>query len=225
MTTQQILDYYANLLIIQYLDQPRAFATIQTLVEPVIQDQLPTKVENAFELTTAEGVQLDVIGKYVGVTRTIQTPQGQLTLDDTDFLTLIQMAIIRNSSGSSLNTIQNLLHQYFPGEIFVFDHKDMRMSYLINTGVGSPTLLQFFIQEGLLPKPMGVQLSALIYTAPLKFFGMVSAKDVAAYAAQNSISIDDAANAIAALNNIYPFNTAAAPITGRWLSAQLGVPV
>jgi hypothetical protein len=227
MTTDELINYYANLLILQYIGKPLAYATVQALVKLVIMDQLPLAVQDAFNMDgTAQGVQLDVLGKYAGVTRNGFGLHGQpISLNDADFFTFIKMAGITNNAQSDLATIQNLLQDFFPGQIFTFDHKDMRMSYLIDSSVGSLELLELFITENLLPKPMGVQLAAPIYTNPLKFFGLVSARDVAAYAAQNSLSIDAAADAVAAVANIYPFNTAAAPITGVWLSVALGVAI
>jgi hypothetical protein len=226
MTNQELINYYANLLILEYLGQTNAYATIQALVAPVIMNQLPLAVQNAFNMDgTAVGVQLDVLGKYAGVTRNGYGLQGQpISLNDTDFFKFIQLAVLTNSAGSDLNTIQALIEIYFPGELFVFDHKEMRMSYLINSTVGSQNLVQLFITEETLPKPMGVQLAAPIYSSNLKFFGMVSARDVAAYAAQNSLSIAAAANAVAAANNIWQFNSASGTrVSGTWLSAQLGV--
>lgn len=46
------------------------------------------------------------------------------------------------------------------------------MSYLVNSSIGSQNLIQLLILEGLLPKPMGVLLSSVIY-APIidMFFG------------------------------------------------------
>jgi hypothetical protein len=227
MTTSELINYYANLLILQYIGKPKAYATIQAIVGPVIMNQLPLAVQNAFNMDgTAVGVQLDVLGKYAGVTRNGYGLTGQpITLDDTDFFTLIKLAILTNSAGSDLNTIQSLIAIYFPGELFVFDHKEMRMSYYINSSVGSQNLIELFITEGLLPKPMGVQLAAPIYSAPLEFFGMVDAQDVVAYAAQNSVSINAAAIAVATADNIYPFNDATAPTTGVWLDSELGVSI
>jgi hypothetical protein len=227
MTTQQLINYYANLLILQYIGKTNAYASIQALVTPVIMDQLPLLVQNAFNMDgTAVGVQLDVLGKYAGVTRNGYGLTGQpITLNDADFFTFIKLAILTNSAGSDLGTIQNLLHIFFPGELFVFDHKEMRMSYLINSTIGSQNLVQLFITEGLLPKPMAVQLAAPIYAPALKFFGMVSSLDVATYATQNSLSITAAANNAAVTNNISPFNSAASPVVGQWLSAQLGVAI
>ncbi len=227
MTDQDLIDYYANLLILQYLGKPNAFATIQALVKMVIMNQLPLAVQGAFDMNgSASGVQLDVLGKYAGVTRTGYNLQGlPITLDDADFFTLIRLAIVTNSAESDLNTIQTILNFFFPNELFVFDHKEMRMSYLIDSSIGTQNLIELFITEGLLPKPMGVQLSAPIYTTPLVFFGMVSSLDVKAYADLNSVSIDVAADAVATGNKISPFNDATAPITGVWLNAQLGIAI
>jgi hypothetical protein len=227
MTTQELINYYANLLILQYIGKSKAYATIQAVVTPVVMGQLPLAVQNAFNMDgTAVGVQLDTLGKYAGVTRNGYSVSGQpISLSDADFFTFIKLAVLTNSEGSDLNTIQNLLHTFFPGELFVFDHKEMRMSYLISSTVGSQNLIQLFITEGLLPKPMGVELAAPIYSSNLKFFGMVDARDVAAYATQNSVSISVAAAAVATADNISPFIDATAPITGVWLDATLGVAI
>jgi hypothetical protein len=175
MTTQEIIEYYANLLIIQYVGKPKAYATIETLVDPVVMDQLPTQVLNGFNLLgddTAVGIQLDILGKYAGVVRTGYTFSGPITLNDADFLSLIKMATVQNSAGSSLADIQNLLVTFFPGQILVFDYQNMQMSYLVSTDLGSQQLLQLFILQGLLPKPMGVQLSLIIYAPDVtNFFG------------------------------------------------------
>lgn len=175
--TTALLQYYANLLIIQYLGQPKAYATVMAQVAPFVMDLLPLKVQDAFNLlgsNKAVGNQLDIIGKYVGVTRNGYGFTAPITLDDEDFLTFIQMGIIRNRSGSSLATIQSLLNEFFPDQIFVFDYANMFMSYLIDTSVGSQDLIDLFVTEGLLPKPMGVGLSVIAYPIIDKFFGLRS---------------------------------------------------
>lgn len=275
MTTQELVNYYANLLILQYVGKPKAYATIQTLITPVLMPQttvqtlsfspaptsgafvlnfelsptasinwndsastiqgkvravsglgsvvvtgsiasgltitftgvapvaplltvssntlvssgsavsvtsnetdvaLPLAVQNAFNLIgddIAEGVQLDVLGKYAGVTRNGYGFNGDpITLDDSDFLSLIQFAIIKNTSGSSLATIQQLLFQFFPDEILVFDYKNMQMSYLVSSSIGSQNLVQLLVNQGLLPKPMAVALAIVIYAPVINtFFG------------------------------------------------------
>lgn len=65
----EILDYYANLLIIQYRNQPKAKATIQAIVKAFIANNIILNIRDAFNIDTAVGVQLDILGKYIGVDR------------------------------------------------------------------------------------------------------------------------------------------------------------
>jgi len=133
---------------------------------------LPLTVRDAFSIDTAVGVQLDILGKYVGVTRNGYGFSSAISLNDTDFRSLIKIGIIRNISDSSLATINNLLNLYFPGQIYVFDGKNMNISYFISTSVGSLSLTQLFINEKLLPKPAGVQLAMSVYSSSIgSFFG------------------------------------------------------
>ena len=178
MTTEEIIDYYAQLLILQYIGKNKAYATIKTLVKTVVMDQLPISVQDAFNIDTATGVQLDVLAKYAAVSRTGYGLMGPITLDDDDFRSLIKLGIIVNNSGSSLSIIQDLLNTYFPGQIFVFDYANMRLSYYIDSDVGSQDLAEMFVYQGLLPKPMGVQLSVVVYWPVLdNFFGFCTYDD------------------------------------------------
>lgn len=267
MTTRELINYYANLLILQYLGKPKAYATVKALVNPVVlaqvstqsisfspapasgaftllyngnatasiawndnattiqtrlralaglasitvtgsiaaglvvtftgvtppalilvvgantlastitiletDDTLPLAIQNAFNLIgsdIAEGVQLDVLGKYLGVTRSGNGFTGPVVLSDADFLVLIRFATIVNTSGSSLSDIQNALHQFFNNEIFVYDYQNMHMSYLVDSDLGSQDLIQLIINENLLPKPMAVQLATVIYYPILDMF-------------------------------------------------------
>lgn len=155
-----------------------ASSSLETDVEITVAETdliLPLAVQAGFNVTgdnTAIGAQLDVLGKYVGVTRSGAGFSGTITLDDADFAALIQMAIIKNSAGSSLSIIQELLYQFFPMEVLVFDYQNMHMSYLVSTSVGSLDLIEMFIVQGLLPRPMGVQLALVIYAPGItNFFG------------------------------------------------------
>lgn len=71
MTDQQLTAYYQNLLIIQYADKPNALATIAALTAPLITNQIVQAVFDGFNLETAVGAQLDLIGTYKGVSRDI----------------------------------------------------------------------------------------------------------------------------------------------------------
>jgi len=182
VTTDEILDYYAGLLVFQYQDKPKAYAMIRDFVAPFVLNQLPITIQNAFcvgsnliadtTYPSAVGDQLDILGKYAGVTRNGHDLTGNpITLNDSDFASLIKIAIITNSAGSSLATIQNLLYTYFPNEIFAYDNANMQMSYLITASIGSTQLAEMFVTENLLPKPMGVSLASIAFVPTISLFG------------------------------------------------------
>lgn len=62
-------DYYANLLIVQYHDKPKAVATIKLFVDLLFVNVIFFQIRDAFDWRTAIGNQLDIIGKWVGVDR------------------------------------------------------------------------------------------------------------------------------------------------------------
>ncbi len=64
-----LIAYYVNLLIIQYHDKPKAQATIALYADALLANNIMDDIQNAYSVETAVGKQLDVIGKYVGVSR------------------------------------------------------------------------------------------------------------------------------------------------------------
>ncbi len=63
------IDYYTNLLIVQYHNKPKAKATIELMTRLLWADMALMQLRDAFDWRTATGVQLDTIGKWVGVDR------------------------------------------------------------------------------------------------------------------------------------------------------------
>lgn len=68
-TADDLKEYYANLLIAQYYNKQKARATIKAMVSGPIADSVYLAVRDGFDLETAVGKQLDVLGKLVGVPR------------------------------------------------------------------------------------------------------------------------------------------------------------
>jgi len=65
----ELTDYYKNLLIVQYHQKPKAQATVAALVDSILSDDLVFDVRDGFNIDTAVGTQLDIIGLYVGIDR------------------------------------------------------------------------------------------------------------------------------------------------------------
>lgn len=167
LSTEELAAYYASLLIIQYADKPKAVATIEGTALPYLMDQLPLQIQNAYNIDPAlgplaEGKQLDVIGEYIGVSRTINGPSGPVDLDDSDFLVIINFTIIKNTTESSLGSIVNLLTRFFPNQVFLSDSTLMSLQYTIVETLGSSNLLYALENGNYLPVPMGVGFSVVI---------------------------------------------------------------
>lgn len=62
-------NYYANLLIIQYHNKPKAQATIKLMARFLWSNMLFLQIRDAFDWKTAVGKQLEIIGEWVGVNR------------------------------------------------------------------------------------------------------------------------------------------------------------
>jgi hypothetical protein len=69
MTTQQLILYYQSLLIVQYASLPNATGTVAALMNRLIQNQIISAVNQGFDVDTALGAQLDIMGSYRGVNR------------------------------------------------------------------------------------------------------------------------------------------------------------
>jgi len=66
-----IIQSYVDLLILQYKGMPKAEATIQAFLKTLCIFELIDGIEDGYDIETAEGVQLDILGKYIGVSRII----------------------------------------------------------------------------------------------------------------------------------------------------------
>lgn len=66
-----IEEYYANLLILQYRNKPKARATVKIGADIYLGDGLFFELNDILNIDTAQGAQLDLIGKILGVPRNI----------------------------------------------------------------------------------------------------------------------------------------------------------
>ncbi len=71
MTLEEALAYYVDTLILQYKTLDKAQQTIECLVNCAYCDGLPLQFPSVFDLDTASGDQLTILGKIVGVPRSI----------------------------------------------------------------------------------------------------------------------------------------------------------
>jgi len=166
-----LLEYYADLLILQYHGKPKAAATIKMFVQAIIADGLFMDIIESFDLDTAEGVQLDTIGRLVGCPRYVP---GIGYLSDTDYRYLLRFKIVLNNMSAKEKDIDDSLWDNFKGDFVAVNEKKMSMSYIAASKL--TTVLQAVLELNYLPLPLGVKNSGILIQVPdpLKIFGFAN---------------------------------------------------
>lgn len=163
MSENEIKDYYANLLILQYRTLEKARAHIKALVRNAYADGLLKKVIDGFNIDTAVGKQLDILGKYIGLGRNVKTilsDSGSTVLDDNDYRLLLKFKLLSNITFASTAQIRNALYELFPQSVRVFDRRDMSYDYVVSTQFQN--VIGVILAEELLPLPLGVGYNSIV---------------------------------------------------------------
>lgn len=169
--------YLSNLLIIQYNGKPKAKQTIQS-VGQMFPTDLILDIVNGFDLETATGEQLDILAKYIGVSRGYTDSNNQAAmLNDEEFSLLMRLKIIINTGSASLYGLETSLYNFFGNGIQVVDDVDtygahtMSLTYFIRDDWANVGLAA--IQQDCLPHPSGVGVSYSTFTTS-PYFGFVT---------------------------------------------------
>lgn len=210
MLIEQLRKYYSDLLLLEY-QKTKAIAHIKLLVDLLMPINSKTgnllikDISDCFNIDSAVGVQLDTVGKYIGLNRffvqvsidegdyfqpttyltlneiteqelgfstydTFETSLGgfiqyedaQQTnneLSDDDYRNLLRMQILfNNSNGSRKQTAENLF-KFFGDGIQVADGGAV-MSIIYFATPEYTDILNYSLQNGLIPRPAGVRIAA-----------------------------------------------------------------
>ena len=159
--------YYSNLLILQYHSKPKAKATIESTVS-LLPDDLIMGVINGFNIETAIGKQLDILGEYIGIDRYYLVDNQAELLSDDDYRLLMKLKAISNTSNLSHKALDDSLYDFFGNTVRMDSDGNMEMTYFVPKD--KTPIIQAAIQKEVLPKPMGVRCSYVI-EYDKKFFG------------------------------------------------------
>lgn len=162
--------YLARLIIIQYRNKPKAKQTVE-LLGSILPFELMFMVRDGFNLETAVGKQLDILGKYIGVDRNYFTEDNVASkLTDDEFRFILKFKCICNNTDMSHASIDNSLYDFFQNTIRASSDGGMQMTYFIPKDLNNVLIAS--IQKDILPRPMGVGLN-YIRTDNL-YFGFVT---------------------------------------------------
>jgi len=154
---QRILDYYADLLIIQYRSKTRARKTVRLAADQSLCGGFIYDEKECFDIDTAVGAQLDILGRIVGVPRVIYTFNlGNTFFNFTNYFeTPDIIAGFGNYEDDPYNPEGNLTYTYGMFNNISVTLTDAQMRDLIkmrielNTSVSSFKFIKDFIYEWL----------------------------------------------------------------------------
>ena len=192
------LGYYLGLVTSQYKNSKKFNALLYVLLKKFDDvSQCLVKMDTAFDLDSAVGVQLDMLGTIAGASRTIpfQPSFGvSPVLDDTSYRTLIKAKIAQNQWNGNIDSLFLIWKNLFPRtSIVIADNQNMTATLYIG-GVPSSILIDMIVgyaangatsgtvQNGLIvPRPEGVQYNWVMGDLPVFGFGTVDTDYVAAW--------------------------------------------
>lgn len=127
----------------------------------------------AFSLATAVGPQLDILGSFVGRSRTVPfQPSGGVSpvLDDTTYRTLLQATVLMNHWDGKLGSMRKIWTTLFPsGTLLITDNQNMTMNLYVAAPLTS--IMQDLINNGfILTPPQGVLYTFSFASLPLLGF-------------------------------------------------------
>lgn len=169
-------NYYSNLLILEYHNKPKAKATIEAVVDTVPADLIQS-VSEGFNIDTAVGKQLDILGEYIGTDRYYTNDGVVAALSDEDYRIILKLKIIANNSNQSHKEIDETLYRFFGNDVRMDSSGNMEIEYFIPAEL-EPVIIAA-IQKEALPRPMGVKVG-YIEEAKKIFFAFCTYQDQSA---------------------------------------------
>lgn len=152
-------DKYLNRIASQHKIRPKYMAWLAALLEK-IQDleDLAAQIDTAFDLDSAVGVQLDMIGQSVGVNRLLnfEPVYASARLSDDHYRTILRARISLNQWDGTTDGIRRIWDGIFNGyTLEVVDNQDMTMTLRV---YGLKSMFEsVYISRGYAaPKPEGV---------------------------------------------------------------------
>jgi hypothetical protein len=180
---------YTTLITSEHNGRPNFMALLQALVQPSIDSQnLCNTFPSLFDIEVAVGDQLDIIGRWVGVSRNLSVPvtgvffswgivglgwgqgnwtspfdtsAGMIVLADGDYRTLLLATIASNQWDGTIPgayDIMQLLFELTGVQMIIQDNQDMSMSVIVLSHTTSAVFISLLKSGLLIMRPAGVNI-------------------------------------------------------------------
>lgn len=166
--------YYPSIVTSQYQASPKLTTSLRVISSlPGDVAACARTMPTAFDINSAVGAQLDVLGTLIGASRTLPfQPSGGASpiLTDADYKTLLLAKIAQNQWNGSLSSLYALWNELFPGgRISLIDNQNMTATIILAGTFSS--IVQDMITNGLIvPRPQAVLYNYTFATLPILGF-------------------------------------------------------
>ena len=154
---------YLELITSEYKEKPNFKAFLSAFLDEVEDVYTCGKsITSAFDIDTAVGVQLDILGQILGVSRKLnfEPSNGESTMNDTYYRIALKAAIAKNTWKGTRTSLEEILEWAFPDCVFIVnDNQDMSIDIAYVTGTTDQYLLELLQNGYIIPKPEGVRIN------------------------------------------------------------------
>lgn len=187
------IDTYTAKITSVFNQQPKFMAMVELFLQGLINNQnVVASYQQLFNLYTAVGDQLDILGQWIGAGRNLRIEvNGTSVLTDDDYRVLLEAVVAQNYWDGTVPgaySIWGLVFARNGYQIYIQDNQDMSM-FLVFVGTASNVVLAMILNGYIDLRPAGVLM--LGYFEPsvpnVPFFGLdaenatVSGLDVGAW--------------------------------------------
>lgn len=159
------IESYKNLITSQHKVQPKFMAWLSSALA-IADDgmETATDIPADFDVDSAVGAQLDILGVIVGRGRELnfQPSGGEApVLDDANFRTALKAKIAQNQWDGTIPQIYDIWVSLFPDlDLKIVDNQNMTMAAIIS-GQIDPIITEMVASGYIIPKPVGVGLTII----------------------------------------------------------------
>lgn len=167
---------YLNLITSQHREQPKFISFLSDPLTKVDDTVTMLKGMDAdFDLDIASGVQLDVLGTIVGVSREVNFQPTDLSspvMNDTNYKLMIKAKIAQNQWDGTLGGLFEIWQSLFPDVIIlVTDNQNMTVDITL-IGMGSTMQRDLVVNGYIVPRPQTVKYNFYFASSIIFGFGV-----------------------------------------------------
>lgn len=160
------LNFYLDLVTSEHSTKPKYMAWLSVLLTPLIDAiKLNEDVKKAFDLNTAIGAQLNIIGKWLEQPRQVgfqPTDGSSSILSDNYYRIVLKAKVVKNQwkgTISNFYSFWNVLFKGQPLQIYLVDNQNMEPVAIIWSSSVDQMMQDLIANNYIVPKPAGLGLT------------------------------------------------------------------